>query len=140
MVSRTREAFLLSCLLVISIQTASIAQDAGKGNFTTQATDPHARPDARKMGPKQKKIYYIIKDNPEGTLNGNPCFKEASDKFGFQYLIAPEGMAPNRNNFSRAMHNFGANFILFFRNGPFWKIRMKKKLKHCKYGYGDFVG
>ncbi len=140
MISKAQDALFLTCIFVISFRLVSFAQDTEKGNFATQATDPHARPDARRMGPKQKKIYYIIKSNPQGTLNGNPCFKEASEKFGFQYLVAPEGVTPNRNGFSRSMHNLGVNIVLFFRNGPFWKARMKKKLKHCKYGYGDFVG
>ena len=127
-------------ILLLSACTISIAQDTGSKDFSTQATNPDAKPDARKMGPKEKKIRYIIKSNPQGTLYGNPCFKQASRKFGFEYLVAPEGIAPNRNGFSRAMHNFGVNIILFFRNGPFWKTRLKKELKHCKYGYGDYVG
>ena len=77
---------------------------------------------------------------PQGTLYGNPCFKEVSHEFHFEYLVAPKGIKPNRNNFSRDFHNLGVNIILFFRNGPFWKARMKKKFQQCKYGYGDFVG
>lgn len=133
-------ASIPAIFLSLSIHPAGMCQDTGKSGFTTQATDPNAKPDARKMGPKEKKILYIIKSNPQGTLYGNPCFKDATHKFGFEYLIAPEGLPPNRNDFSRGMHNLGVNIILFFRNGPFWKVRLKKKLEHCKYDYGDFVG
>lgn len=126
-------SLLLSCGEVLS-------QGDARNNFSTQATDPHAKPNARRMGPRQRTILFLIKNNPQGTLYGNPCFKEVSHRFGFEYLLAPVGMAPYRYNFSRSMHNLGVNVLLFFRNGPFWKLRVKKKFHECKYGYGDFVG
>jgi hypothetical protein len=130
--------FLISFILLS--RTDALCQDINNGKFSTQATDPDARPDACKMGPKEKNYLFIIKDNPEGTLYGNPCFKDVSHKFGFEYLVAPKGVVPNSNGFSRNLHNFGVNIVLFFRNGPFWKARMKKKFEQCKYGYGDYVG
>ena len=140
LILKTGFTLFLVTLTLLSFQSAAYAQQANGEKFSTQATDPNAKPDARKMGPKEKKILYIIKNNPWGTLYGNPCFKEESHKFGFEYLVAPEGLVPNRTGFSRGMHNLGVNIILFFRNGPCWKLRMKKKLRHCKYGYGDYVG
>ena len=108
--------------------------------LSTQATNPKARPDAKKEGPKKKKIRYIVRSDSKNTLSGNKCFEEATHKFGFEYLIVPEKMPPNRNGFSRFIHNFGVKTVLFFKNGPGWQIRLNKKYKQCRYGYGDFVG
>ena len=118
--------------------TQSISDDGEI--LSTQATNPDARPDARKQGPKKKKVRYIIRNDSKETLSGNKCFEEVTQKFGFEYLIVPENLPPNRSGFSRFMHNMGVHTVLFFRNGPFWKIRLKKKYKQCRYQYGDFVG
>lgn len=142
--------------LLLSLQTMSQSVPTNENNknnkeknfgeigdddgFSTQATDPRARPDARKEGPKRKRIRYLIRSNSRETLSGNKCFEEATRKFGFEYLIVPAGLPPNRNGFSRFMHNLGVKTVLFFRNGPFWQFRLKKKYKQCRYQYGDFVG
>jgi hypothetical protein len=118
----------------ICAQTATIETPA------TEATDAQAKPDAEKMGPKKINYAFIIKNHPAGTLYGNPCFLDVSHSYGFEYLIVPEGVAPNKNGMSRAIHNLGVNIKLLFRNGPFWKSRLKKKYEKCKYSYGDFVG
>ena len=107
---------------------------------STGATDHHARPDAKKQKPKKKNIRYIIKSNSKNTLKGNQCFETVTRNFGFEYLIAPEDYPPNRNGVSRWFHNAGVKFVLFFRNGPGWQCRIKKKYRDCKYRYGDFTG
>ena len=136
--SRTLHFLIFFFMLFLAIRAYS--QQSTGDDIATQATDSDARPDAQKMGPKKDKVSYLIKNNPTGTLYGNPCFREVSHGFGFEYLIVPAGIAPNANSLSRSMHNLGVNVKLFFRNGPFWKSRMKKKFERCKYGYGDFVG
>ncbi|MBR9997666.1 MAG: hypothetical protein KFF73_01785 [Cyclobacteriaceae bacterium] len=130
---------ILSCFIPLQLK-AQRGTDIGDGIRSTQATDLHARPDAKKQGPKKRTYRYIIKSNSKNTLNGNKCFEEVTRKFGFEYLIALEDYRPNRNGFSRWMHNSGVKFILFFRNGPGWQIRMQKKYRECKYRYGDFTG
>jgi hypothetical protein len=131
-------------LILLSLHSPKIFAQRDQGFDgeikSTQATDPHARPDAKKQGPKKKKIRYIVKNNSRNTLKGNQCFEEVTRKFGFEYLIAPEDYDPNRNGFSRWIHNSGVNFMLFFRNGPGWRIRMNNKYRECKYRYGDFTG
>jgi len=108
--------------------------------LSTQATNPKARPDAKKQGPKTKKVRYIIRSDTQGTLIGNNCFEEVTQKYGFEYLIVPENTPPKPKGFSRFMHNFGVKTVLFFRNGPGWQMRLKKKYKQCRYQYGDYVG
>ena len=108
--------------------------------ISTQATDPKAKPDSKKQGPKRKTYKYVIKNDTKGALKGNKCFEEVTHKFGFEYLIVPKGLPGNENGFRRWSHNFGVKFTLFFRNGPFWQLRLKRKYKKCRYVYGDFIG
>ena len=130
--------FIGLILLCLKGSGQSITEDGEI--LSTQATNPRARPDAKKEGPKKKNIRYIIRSDSKGTLTGNKCFEEVTKKFGFEYLIVPENMPPNKNGFSRFMHNLGVKTVLFFKNGPGWQIRLNKKYKRCRYGYGDFVG
>jgi len=128
-------AGLLQCSLGLA---QSISEDGAI--LSTQATNPKARPDARKQGPKEKRTRYIVKNDSKGTLQGNKCFKEVTEKFGFEYLIVPKKMPPYSKGFSRFMHNLGVKTVLFFKNGPGWQMRLNKRYKQCRYRYGDFVG
>jgi len=133
--------FPLIIIGLISIQQGYSQSISDDGEIlSTQATNPKARPDAKKQGPRKKKVRYIIRNDSKGTLSGNKCFEEVTRKFGFEYLIVPEKLPPNSNGFSRFTHNLGVRTVLFFRNGPFWPLRLKKKYKQCRYQYGDFVG
>lgn len=118
----------------------SFAQEAGKEYFPTPNTVTGAKPNPKKQKSKEKTIRYIIKNDTKETLAGNRCFEEATIKMGFQYIAIPKGQEPNKNGFTRWWHNFGVKFIILFKNGPFWKIKINKKYKDCKYGSGDFVG
>jgi len=134
--------FLVLFMGLIPLCQISFGQSISEDGeiLSTQATNPKARPDAKKEGPKKKKTRYIVRSDSKGTLSGNKCFEEVTKKFGFEFLIVPEKMPPNKNGFSRFMHNFGVKTVLFFKNGPGWQIRLNKKYKQCRYQYGDFVG
>lgn len=133
---------------IISIQVlscfyfgnTSLAQESNKDYFPTPNTVTGAKPDPQKQIEKEVTIRYIIKNDTKKTLAGNLCFEEFTTKMGFQYLAVPKGQAPNKNGFFRWRHNFGVKFVLLFKNGPFWKIKVNKKYKECKYGSGDYVG
>lgn len=131
--------YLLLCLFPLPIQAQRLGDENG-GMNRTRATNTRARKDARKLGPKKTTFYFIIKSDSKNTLKGNKCFEEVTHKFGFEYLIAPQDLPPNTNGFKRWTHNFGVKFILFFRNGPGWQLRLQKRYNECKYRYGDFVG
>lgn len=135
--------YLIIFVLLVLFTPGALSQSmaiAEEDVISTQATDPNARPDAKKQGPKKQRYLYIIRDNSMNTLKGNKCFEEVTRDYGFEYLIAPKKQPPRETKFGRWMHNMGVKTILFFRNGPFWQIRLKKKYNQCKYQYGDFVG
>jgi hypothetical protein len=122
------------------VEESVFSQEVKDNPFPTQNTQIGAKPDPKKQGGKEEKIRFIIKNDTKNTLSGNLCFEEETRKMGFQYIAIPKGQAQNRNEFSRFWHNLGVRSALFFKNGPFWKSKVNKKLENCKYGSGDYVG
>lgn len=106
----------------------------------TAATDHKKEIKKRKEAPRDKKLLFIVKNNTKNILYGNKCFQDVQRSMGFEYLVQPKGQARNRNEVSRNLHNFGVKFVLVFRNGPFYGIKLKKKKKECRQLTGDFVG
>lgn len=128
---------VFSCFLWIN---TAFSQKSDKDYFPTPNTVIGAKPDPKKQKEKEKQIRYIVKNDTKETLAGNLCFEEVTMKMGFLYLAVPKGQPYNKNGFSRWRHNFGVKFIILFKNGPFWKMKVNKKYKECKYGSGDFMG
>ena len=128
---------IFSCSLWIN---TVYSQEKNKGYFPTPNTSIGAKPDPKKQKEKEKRIRYLIKNDTKKTLAGNLCFEEVTTKMGFQYLAIPLGQPPNKNGYSRWWHNFGVKFMILLKNGPFWKMKVNKKYKECKYGSGDYVG
>lgn len=117
-----------------------LAQEKNEGYFPTPNTQIDAKPDPKKQKEKEKRIRFIITNDTKNTLSGNRCFEEVTRNMGFMYLAVPKGQAPNRNGFYRWWHNFGIKSMLVLKNGPFWKSKVNKRLKECKYKSGDYVG
>ncbi len=126
--------------LITGFATKLFAQEKDKDYIPTRNTVPNARPDPKTQGPKKKKIRYIITKDTKNTLSGNVCFEEATKKMGFLYMAIPHGQAENYDGVTRWFHNFGVKFMIILKNGIFWKSKVNKKFKECKYGSGDFVG
>lgn len=70
---------------------------------------------------KRKLDYYY--------MSGNPCVEQVTHRYGFEYELVPKTV--KMNVFRRFFHNLGVNTITFFKHGPFWKKKMKKKIKTC---------
>lgn len=110
------------------------------GQDKTAATDSKKGIKKGKEAPDSKKLLFIVKNNSNGILYGNKCFLDVQHKMGFEYLIQPKGQPLNRNEVGRNFHNFGIKFVLLFKNGPFYGIKLRKKKKECRQLTGDFVG
>lgn len=89
---------------------------------------------------KNKRPVQWIKNDSEGLLLGNPCMNDVTADMGFEYLIQIKGQPGYRNELGRLAHNFAAKIGIMFRNGPFWKFRLKKERNRCREQTGDFVG
>lgn len=89
---------------------------------------------------KQRNLLAWIKNNPKKTLVGNRCMEEVTREMGFEYVLQPKGQRGNRSEFGRLVHNLGVKVALFFKNGPFWKIKLNRKRKECMAKSGDYMG
>ncbi len=107
---------------------------------TTKAIDSDVEVKKNKIGPKNKKLLSLIKNNTKGILYGNRCFEEFTHDCGYEYVVQLKGQSRNRNEIRRWLHNFGIKFVVTIKNGPFWKIKERKKKKECRAKTGDYVG
>lgn len=135
--------FFLCCFTVIYFfgNNTVFAQTFENEDYPeTQNTTLDARPDPKKQGPKHKTLRYIVKKDTKGFLPGNKCYEDATDKMGFRYIALPKGQAMYENEWERNMHNLGVKLWLLVTKGPFWKLKVNKIYRNCKYPYGDYVG
>jgi hypothetical protein len=137
-----RSFYLAGALVLIFVGSALpvLSQQREKNPYPTSNTTTDPKPDPKKQKPKDKRLRYIVRPDTKETLTGNLCFEEQTRKMGFQYLAVAKGQAPYTSGWQRFWHNFGVKTILVLKNGPFWKSRVNKAYKACKFGSGDFVG
>jgi hypothetical protein len=126
---------LLLCLLAFD---PIVAQNTPPESTTNTDFDKKPRKSQKKSS--SKKVRYILKKNTQNTSYGNPCVVEITRAKGFEYLVTLKGQPGYESEVQRGFHNFGVNVALFFRNGPFWKSGLKKKIDDCRHKSGDYVG
>jgi len=107
---------------------------------STSNTDFNKKSRTAQKKSKNKKIRYILKKDTQNTSYGNPCVVEITRSKGFEYMVTLKGQPGYESEFQRGMHNFTVNVALLFRNGPFWKSGLKKKIADCRRKSGDYVG
>lgn len=123
---------MLSCGLAFS-------QDHKDVPFKTPNTHFDPTPHPKGDRPKRKELDYVIKKDTRGFLPGNKCFEEVTKDMGFLYMAVPKGQSYYTSEFDRNLHNLGAKTKILLRNGIFWKLKVKKAFKKCKYGYADYA-
>lgn len=106
----------------------------------TNTIDQYSTINKKKEGPKVKKPLLIVKTNTKGILYGNRCFEEFTRSKGYAYVIQPKGEPSFKSSMKRGFHNFGVKFVVLLKNGIFWKIAEKKRIKDCRMKTGDRVG
>lgn len=131
---------LVMVVLLLGCFTMSFAQNRGNPPFNTANTHDDPSPKAKSYKPDDKNLVYIIKKDTRKYLSDNKCFENITRQMGFEYIAVPKGQPYYASEFERLLHNLGSKFIILIKNGIFWKIKVKKAYKKCKYGYGDFVG
>ena len=133
------EKCIFSLLMLILTMGGALAQDKlDFGNTSTTSLEPTYK--SKKKDYKNEHLVSIIKKDTKGLLLGNRCLQDVTRDMGFEYVVQPKREKLSMNGFERLIHNFGAKLKITFKNGPFWKFRLKKKRKECKQQTGDFVG
>jgi hypothetical protein len=129
---------LLACLLLLHAAPLQAQQKAGKKRKGATTTTSY---NAKIKHPKAQKEYmHLYQANTRGTLVGNRCMDEYTEKMGFRYLVMPAGMEDAPSPTQMRLHNFGVKFALLVKNGPFWHHRLEKRVRKCREKTGDYVG
>ncbi|MDX2304018.1 MAG: hypothetical protein NW226_14525 [Microscillaceae bacterium] len=87
--------------------------------------------------PTRKNYISLYKRDANKLLLGNPCAEEKMRELGFKYVVVPRNFQMSGSRYF--FHNMWANTKLFFRNGPFWKSRLRNKVEKCRQQTHDFV-
>ena len=115
--------------------------DPNESTVTKKPKSKKDKFDHTKTANYPKKLDYIVIDNPAKVLYGNPCVEEVTQKMGFKYQYIPDTRAPGYvNTEDPTWHNIKTHFKLMFKNGPFYKSKVRKAIKRCRKSSGDFVG
>ncbi|EMR04571.1 hypothetical protein [Cesiribacter andamanensis] len=128
---------LASLLLAAGLpgQAQQKSKKKRKGATTTTSYNARIKP------PKAAREYlHLYQPNTRGTLVGNHCMDEYTEKMGFRYLVMPAGMDDAPSPTQMRLHNFGVKCVLLVRNGPFWHHRVNKRVRKCREKTGDYAG
>lgn len=125
--------FMTSIYRVVQAQEDQIVRNTGN-------TDPNSKKSDKHSLKSQKNLMSIIKSDTRGILYGNKCLEQVLYEMGFEYVVIPKGNPGNQTELGRNFHNLGVKIALFFTRGPFWKLKLKKKMKECRYKMGDYNG
>jgi hypothetical protein len=89
------------------------------------------------------KTKVIYKRPSKNRMYSNECVHDYTvSKMGFEYVILTgdcEAALGHRSGFEMELANFITEVGIFFRRGPFWKYKIKKRFKFCKERMGDYV-
>lgn len=136
MISLKSIRIVVVCFFALSTAYGQSSKDFG----TTGNTSKNPRHKHNNKEHKNKRLTHWIKNDSKGLLIGNACMNEVTEALGFVYVIQVKGQPGNRHGFGRQMNNLGAKTIILFKNGPFWKIKLKRKRKECRRLTGDHIG
>ncbi|GJM30747.1 MAG: hypothetical protein DHS20C17_33820 [Cyclobacteriaceae bacterium] len=124
-------------ILMLAVEPA-LAQTTPPASTSNTDFNKKARNSQKKSN--VKKIRYLLKRDTQHTSYGNPCVVEITRSKGFEYLVTLKGQPGYESEAQRGLHNFTVNIALLFRNGPFWKSGLRKKIEDCRQKSGDYVG
>lgn len=116
--------------------------DDPEAYFPTENINSKFSDDNTRENIPKKKIYSVIyKYKLEGTLYGNPCALEETQRMGFIYVVQPKGFLPTNRPWPLVwVNNLWVNTKLIFTRSPFWKSILKKRIDACRDKSGDMVG
>lgn len=131
--------YIYVLIFSLFIAFAGVAQE--KLNFgDTEKTNENPTYESDPTDYDSKRIRYWVVNNPKGTLKGNKCFEDVCIDMGFVFMVQNQNQEGSYSGFRRALHNMGVRTTIFFKNGPFWRHKLRKKRKECKRQIHDFNG
>ena len=133
-----RKLIILFFIALASMTTAVGQDDLVFGDTANTNTSPSNNQQDKNH--KEKKVVLWIKNETKGLLIGNPCMEDVLSEMGFNYLIQFKGEPGQKNGVARYFYNKRTKTVIFFRNGPFWRTKLRKRRRECRSQTRDFVG
>jgi hypothetical protein len=130
----------LLLLLTIGLSLQGYSQTAKNKTFTEGTTNTTFDASLKNLPKTQKPLRFMYLKDGKGRLSGNRCALLFSEKMGIQYVMMPKSQAGSPGKLQQTLHNLGVRFLLTFRNGPFWHLRLNRKIKDCRQKTGDYAG
>ncbi|MFY0650896.1 MAG: hypothetical protein JXQ96_02630 [Cyclobacteriaceae bacterium] len=130
----------LSVLLLVSLSLHAQSQSSIEEFIPTRKVDKKIKEDLKKNRPKRQKLMYIYKRRTNGTLYGNPCALDVTQKMGFEYLAQETSKIDLKSYWGRFFHNLWTKTKLVARRGPWWKLTVNKRIRDCQSLTGDRTG
>jgi len=127
---------LLLLLLGMIISPQLLAQDDSLPPDVNSQLDKANRPKSN----TEESIRYLIRRDTKGILYGNTCAEDVTLDHHFYYVVMPKNAPGSVSGWQYFWHNTKTSFVLFFKNGPCWKRRVRKRIRQCKLKSGDYVG
>ncbi|MDX1628501.1 MAG: hypothetical protein R3345_07365, partial [Fulvivirga sp.] len=124
--------YVLGIIAVLTISFAMAQKKLEFGDTPTTTKHPKYAPNHKAY--KEKKPVEWVKNSPEGLLLGNKCMEEVLREMGIMYVLQTKNQPAKYrlNGFERFWHNLWAKLRITFRNGPFWKLKLKKRRRECR--------
>lgn len=73
------------------------------------------------------------------ALYGNRCAEMEAQKMGIEFIIIPKDIGYGMTKKNIFFTNLNAHFRAFWKNGFFWKKRLKKRIRRCRDATGDYI-
>lgn len=124
--------FVLAGLIAFGQKDVLIFGDTEKTSF-----DPDYSSKDKSSG---KKELLLIRKKSKKVLDGNKCFKDYQVSIGVRVKTLIKGEPPYYNGISKFITNTGTRIKGSFRLGPFWVIRLNKRMRQCRDSLHDFIG
>lgn len=91
--------------------------------------------------PKPARVYTAIYTTRTNYyLVGNDCMRQFTRQMGFEYVAYDEYDHENLGPLAYHFYNVTSRLGMIFKAGPFWKIKVNRKLAECRRSSGDFIG
>jgi hypothetical protein len=73
----------------------------------------------------------------EQVLYGNKCAEDEAKRMGIEFVLLSKDIGYGMSESNRRWSNFKTGCRVFFKNGFFWKKRLKKRIRLCREATGD---
>lgn len=110
-----------------------LAQEKPKNTNAVDYVDLSVK---RNVYKSHKKLIEVFKQDTKNLMYGNICVIEHTHKMGFEYVVEHN----NTGAWGNFFHNRISYLRIMFKNGLFWRHKLKLRIQDCTQASGDFVG